>query len=848
MSWLLHDQLVVRTTGFPYEVLEEIRLPRTAADIDAVLAAERAAEAHRDRLLREVFPEAVRAARDASGDGDPATGRLLSKQRAAVGRRVPAPRPEAAPDPALVGLLQDWNRLLAEAAELAAGASAEHPAELELCRKRLGERAKDPVLRDAVLLLSPAFHEGLRRYAESPDGRGGRESRQIERRLVTYLQRLAAKNETNSHFGPVNYGTLDPDLPAAVRIERDPSVVTRTVFASARLAEAVSDGVRADPRMRAHLRPRPSVAHRFTDGRAVSALTGKPVALDATDARLIALSETGLTVRELARELADTVTPEDDGQAVAGRVDALVRRRLLAYAPLAAPDTARPLDAVAAWLDALPDPDDAVRVWRATTAELTALVEACGAGSRADGVTATKLLEERYEALTGEAARRGAGRMYVDRTLVFEECRGDLTRFELGGPVAARVGDGLVPVLDLWRTAALLRRHDQQVRARTVLDAVAAEASVPLLTYLRASAEHRPAAQTSADEGTALARFEGLVRGLLEGRESEARVDLRGEEVAALAARARTEFVDVAVPGADSPAFTSVDLLIAARDEHAPAEGDFQIVVGEGHAPALLSVFPTDHFRREEGRPDRIAALMDNVFADAGVRVAQVVIGRGTKIFPYRVADILVELRPHLPRAGEAVPAAALRVLRDGAGVALHDDDGPLLLHPQLKRAPGFDPLAAFTLPAVEDHPFLLPGHTPRLTVDGVVYQRERWQEPGLPWDASLSGWPLLRAAREWRHRAGMPEQVYYRTPEEPKPLLLDFTSRHLIEVFHRHVARSTGPVTVTEMLPSPDGIWLPAPDGRHTFELRAFAIHPGEKATTPSGPGWRIDRGHAPR
>ncbi|MFC6082022.1 hypothetical protein [Sphaerisporangium aureirubrum] len=830
-NWLLHDQVVVRTTGFPYEVVEELTLPRTAADVDAVLAAERAAEAHREVLLREAFPEAVRAVA-----GDRAAGRLLSKQRSAVGRWCPVSAPELAPGDGLADRLREWNRLLAVVAGLAELAEAEHPAELALCRERLRARAADPLLQDAILLLSPAFHDSLRKYAGGPGT--PRDGWQVERRLAAYLQRLAAKNETNSHFGPVNYGRLDPALPDEVRVERDPSLVTRTVFAAARLADAVTAAVQADPRMRPHLRPRRSVAHRFEDGRAVHTGTGRAATLTPADARLLGAADGTGSVLDLAASLGEP------WPSVAARVAALVHRRLLSFAPPAGPDTAHPLDAVTAWLDGLPahhdgDAEHAVREWRATAEELADLVAGCAAVPRTEATAALRRLEERYEELSGESARRGAGVMYADRTLVFEECRGDLARFELGGAVARRTGDSLVPVLELWRTAALLRGHDQRRQARRILDALAPGGDVPLLRYLRSATG--TASDDGPDGGTALGRFEDSLRGLLDGHGDAPHVELDPGRLAALSAAALGEIADAAT-GARHPAFTSVDLLLAAASEKDLAEGRFRIVVGEGHAPALVSVFPTDHFRREGGDPDRVAALLAKVFADAGVRVGQVLIGRHTKIFPYRLADTLVELRPHLPGPG-AVPAAALRVCRDGGGVTLYDHDGPLLLHPQLRRAPGFDPFAPFTLPAVEDHPVTLPGHTPRITVGGVVYQRERWQVPGLPWDGAIGGWALLRAAREWRARSGMPEQVYYRTPEEPKPLLLDFTSRHLVELFHRHVARSAGPVTVSEMLPAPGELWLPGRDGRHTFELRAFAVHPGSAGAATGGPGWRVHR-----
>lgn len=156
--WSLLDHLVVRTTGFPYETVEELRLPATAAAIDAVLAAERAAGEHRETLLRDVFPAAVRAAA-----GDKAAGRLLSRQRAAVGRFRPVAVPEAYGAAGLseahTEALREWNRLLAVTAELAERAEAAHPAELALCGERLRAIAADPRLQDAILLLSPAFHD-----------------------------------------------------------------------------------------------------------------------------------------------------------------------------------------------------------------------------------------------------------------------------------------------------------------------------------------------------------------------------------------------------------------------------------------------------------------------------------------------------------------------------------------------------------------------------------------------------------------------------------------------------------------------------------------------------------------
>ncbi|MBZ4319938.1 lantibiotic dehydratase family protein [Streptomyces huiliensis] len=833
MTWLLHNRLVLRTTGVPFDVLDDLRLPDTAAALEALGTVRRALERHREALLREHFPAAVRSL---SAD-DSAARRRLSRQRSAVGRGRPAPAVEEAGQGGLASQLLYWNELLREETAAAERAAARHAAEFTDCRARLHRRAADPAVQEAVQLLSPDFHTALRRYAETPpafaaDGSGGRDARRVELRLATYLQRLAAKNETNGRYGPVDYGRLLPEAAPPLLIRRAAEPGRVTVFSTARLAGAVAMAVRADPRMRRHLRPRRSVTHRFTGDQAVSTVTGRTLSLSGPDARLVALCHGDLTCERLAEKLGEPWARTAD------RVEALVGRGLLAVAPMFPPDTAYPLAAIAGRLSTLPADDDAVRAWRKSVGRLETLVARSGVSSGEPDARARSELAARYEELSGQSARRGAGRAYADRALVFEEARGRLDRFELGAAPTRALGDGLLPVLDLWRTAALLRRCDHQRRCGQLLESLGTD-RLPLLAYLRAAAGRR---ELPADEPPPTALLDDRLRGLLAGREDDRQVELGAADVAAIAADAREAAARSDRRGAALPSFTSVDVLLAASDEASMARGAHTLVVGEGHAPPLLSVFPTDHFRRErEGGEDPIAALLRTTWSDAGVRVGQVVIARDTKIFAYRLADVLVELRPHLERADLAVPAAHLEVRRTSEGCLLHDSDGVLLLHPQLRRGPGFDPLSPLTLPAVEDHPLVLGGHTPRLTIGGVVYQRERWQTAGLPWDASLSGFGLLRAAHEWRGRNRMPEYVYYRVPEEPKPLLLDFTSRHLVEVFHRHAARTAGPVTLTEMLPGPSDLWLRSPAGRHTFELRVFAVHGG--GSDAAAGGWGIHR-----
>jgi hypothetical protein len=247
------------------------------------------------------------------------------------------------------------------------------------------------------------------------------------------------------------------------------------------------------------------------------------------------------------------------------------------------------------------------------------------------------------------------------------------------------------------------------------------------------------------------------------------------------------------------------------------------VVVGEAHPMNLLSVFPTDYYARREAPQrcaDRDAWLLRQI-TPPGTRLAQIIAGRSAKIFAYPQAVVPVELRPRLPTA-TATPVADLFVRLVGERLALCDRLGELVLLPALTGGDETDPLTAFCLPAVRTTVFGTGPRLPRITVDGVVVQRRRWEcrLPVLP--SRLTGAERYGAVIRWWAGQGMPRRVFVKVATEPKPVYIDAASPVLVDCLMSLGAGEE--LTVTEMLPDVSQCWLPGPEGNHTCEFRVLA------------------------
>ena len=80
----------------------------------------------------------------------------------------------------------------------------------------------------------------------------------------------------------------------------------------------------------------------------------------------------------------------------------------------------------------------------------------------------------------------------------------------------------------------------------------------------------------------------------------------------------------------------------------------------------------------------------------------------------------------------------------------------------------------------------------------------------------------------------GLPERGFVRVPVERKPMAVDFRSLPLVNLLAKSVRRTAeagpGAVTVSEMLPDLDRLWLRDAGGRrYTAELRLVAVGPSQ-------------------
>jgi hypothetical protein len=687
--------------------------------------------------------------------------------------------------------------------------------------------AAEGTFREAVTWQNPGLVRNCLDKAAAGEARNVH-GRYHELVIATYLQRYCLKNDTIGFFGPVGWARIGPE-DAGLSTRYGPELLARrTTYFERWAIDAIADMVAARPDVWPWLRP--SVVPSATlEGWVIRQPFRRPATLNADEMRVIAQCDGRHSVRYIAGDPPDPRT-----------VSTLLRLRELGVVRIDLSGHADmwPERELAVRLEGITD----VAVRSRAKAPLDELVRARDAVSAAAGqpdqlARTGRVLAETFERITGSAATRRPGGTYAGRTLVYEDAVRDVD-VRIGRRVIDRLAAPLGLVLDsaAWLTNRVGDQYD--ALARRLLDRElerTGEREMPLLRLLTAvmpefgQIDARGVRSDIAD--AAVAEFQQRWRRVV-GLQPDAVGRTRHHMVTvdAIADRAAREFA-TGPPRWSGARWYSPDVMVAGDDAHAVARGDLDFVLGELHCAS--NTLETRLFVAQHPAPERLRAAATASRLDERVILiprwdspqATSRMSRATELMLPSYAYVCLGEESVAPPVGATVFSAAdLVVRRRGDDLVVRRRGGGA--ERRFLEVAG-DPLSALVADGFQ--PFGGTRHRPRVTIDRLVVSREAWTFAATEVAWAFVGDERQRyaKARRWRAEHGLPERGFFRVPVDRKPMAVDFRSLPLVNLLGKSIRRTAeagcGDVTLTEMLPDVDRLWLR--DGRGAFYTAEFRL-----------------------
>ena len=822
MRWHLHEVFVLRTPGFAFDALQLLALPATAAALDALRALEQQLVAQSGRAWSPAHAAAL-VASDRAGAQQRGRARALQAMRQAV-RRLQPVAPDAltaARDAGLDGAAAaHWNTLAHERARLLDAAQDAFAAERPRALAALWRQIDDPAFQEAVFLSSPDAWSGLERgrahaLVGSAAAQANSKQRALERLAWSYLQRLSAKNDTTSFFGPVQYGCIDGRASRALAFEVTAGArwsARRTYMAHWAVA-ALARRIAEDDAVFSTLRPSRSPLLSGPDpvtGAWRHHGSGRSFTLPTALADLLVSCDGHTPVEALALRHGPGALADLRRLAALRVVDCSLRL----------PSTE--VDALRALLHAVQALPPAAVQARHLVAQAEAHRAACASAAWPDRRRALQDAEAWLQT-QGVQTRRHGGQLYGDRLALYEDCAGPLSGLRIGGALHRRLVAELPPVLQLLTAAAVLRRLD----ARDLVCA-ALQPGEPFLDLVRRlPATYEPGARERA--------LHERLHGLLQAVWDDTGIGLPPASIEQVLDPWRGE---IASTLASCPLLLpSPDVMVAAASAQALEQGDFTLVLAELHDDC--STVYAGFFADLHADPASLRRnLEDRIRRRPGWQSLAGVLGerRSKHVTPELPGRTLLLSGTSVQPEQDCVPMAEVRVVAGADGPQLLARGQAVQLYPGDLRSPAH---LAFALPCVVPLDWLaIAGRprVPRIAIGGLVVQRAAWlldgrSMPALP--AGPAGLDGLRLMRDWLAAHGVPRWSFARWSRGDKPMLVDQHNPWSLEVLER-AARGQPSVCLTEMYPDPDQLFLDLGRGRQTFELRLATSHEPCAAVPP--------------
>ncbi|MET8336055.1 lantibiotic dehydratase [Streptosporangium canum] len=727
--------------------------------------------------------------------------------------------------------LEICDEELAAAADSGSGYPEAYAAASERLNAAIGRIAADGKFREAVAWQSPQVVRFTLDKAAAGESRANRSGRRHELTIATYLQRYCLKNDTVGFFGPFGWARV---VPEEIGIVVDPGtgfLSSRTTYFEDWAIGTLADTLAGRPEVWPWLRPRRARSASLTGG-LLRRPFDRPVTLTIAELRVLARCDGRRTVREI---VGDPPVP--------ATVAALLRLREVGAIriDLSGPLETWPERTLAARIEAIADPS--VRdLARLPLEELVAARDGVAAAGDAELLMkAQQELADTFERLTGREAGRRSGGLYAGRTLVYQDTVRS-AQARIGDQAIATLAAPLGLLLDSasWlvntvgdRYAVLARQTFDRESARTGREELPLlqllTTLMPELGQLTLSPESEIVHEVVAEFQEKWARILGLPSAeICEPQAREHQIS-----AADIADQVALEF-PAGPPRWSGARWFSPDLMLIAPDAEALARGEAGYVLGELHCAA--NTIENRSFVSQHPDPGRLREAMAATHPDGRLLIVPRADSPLTTSRMSRAPELMLPSNAYLSIGVESAdppPGVTLHSIVDL--FVTREGEDLVVRHRQESRTHPFLEAAGDLLTALTVNSFRPLGrapHRPRVTIDRLVMSREAWTFP-----ASEPAWAALKdessryaAARLWRLRHGLPERGFVRVPSEKKPLAVDFRSLPMVNLLAKLIRRTAesedGEITLTEMLPDVEHLWLPDADGElYTAELRLITV-----------------------
>lgn len=636
-----------------------------------------------------------------------------------------------------------------------------------------------------------------------------------ERHLLLFLQRICAKNDTLSEFGPGGWGTIEGE-PRGLKLAPRPGIAERETFLERWTAHGVAAALNADPAVRLELSPRLHPSGRIDGRQFVYADTGETATLDPKTMEILLCCD-GTTP---AHSLGDVETLER----LAAQNMILWEVEVPALDPHAFDVL---LSDISHWRD------NSVRArWLEALQPIAALPSAF---ARAEETSRrAEIMDEARRRLQDfDTARETPDRfLYSAANPIGEECFREC-HFSIGEDLMNEVTTEAAPWIDLWRDNYAFVASRVAAGLRALFEqAPLQNGALPLPAFLRHCATLKMPLTGPAMVGLAHMAFQEVkaaFRERMRGRPEAEEWELTADDCHFIRQNFQYEKFDEFT-------YPSADLQLEARSVEAVGRGEYRWILAELHPPVALL-----HHGFYWSCPDKRAL---------GHALAQTTKGCPSFHFGFSAADFTaataVRILDAIPERTSLVSAQRgdprWRIIPPAEiEVYVEDKNGDVCLRTRGGREYLGSFARAWVIP-LGFHPFHFgrAPHMPRLRCGRVIVQRRSWTVTleelgqgdftGISRDLVLSV-ERLRAAKGW------PRYVYIRPSEQvlrrsgaenrdkdTKPVFLDLESYLFLEIFHRWLNKA-GELEVSEMLPSPEDLLWREEDGRRSFELRTQIV-----------------------